>query len=103
MQAIKSPGAQLGNGHYASGNSYHVDYAQLLPQIVEMQRFYAQRQDTQDIAERLGELERLMRSGTPTANSRSRLSQLLGDLSSILGAYPGVVQVFQQVARLAGF
>lgn len=103
MQAIKSSGAQFGNGHYASGNSYHVDYAQLLPQIVEMQRFYAQRQDTQDIAESLGELERLMRSGTPTANSRSRLSQLLGDLSSILGAYPGVMQVFQQVARLAGF
>ena len=44
-----------------------------------------------------------MRSGTPTAGGRSRLSQLLGDLSSILGAYPGVVQVFQQAARIAGF
>jgi hypothetical protein len=25
------------------------------------------------------------------------------EASAILGAYPGVVQVFQQVARLAGF
>jgi len=97
-----SPGPQLGNGHFAAGNTFHVDYAQVLPNIVEMQRFYAQRQDTQDIADRLGELEHLMRSGTPTPSSRSRLSQLLGDLSSILAAYPGVVQVFQQAARIAG-
>jgi hypothetical protein len=75
----------------------------VLPQIVDMQRFYAQRQDTQDIAERLNELEYLMRSGTPTAGSRSRLNHLVGELSSILGAYPGVVQIFHQAARLAGF
>lgn len=103
MQAIKSPGAQLGNGHAANGNSYHVDYSQILPQIAEMQRFYAQRQDTRDIADRLGELEHLMRAGTPTAGSRSRLSQLLGDLTALLGAYPGVVQIFQQAGRMAGF
>ena len=95
-------GAQLGNGHYANGNTYHADYSQVLPNIVEMQRFYAGRPDTQDIADRLGELEHLMRSGTPTPGSRSRLSLLLGDLSSILGAYPGVVQIFQQAARIAG-
>ena len=101
--ALNSPGAKLGNGHFAAGNAYHVDYSQVLPHIVDMQRFYAQRQDTLDIAERLAELEHLLRSGTPSAVSRSRLSQLLGDLSGILGAYPGVVQVLQQVARLAGF
>jgi len=27
----------------------------------------------------------------------------VGELSSILGAYPGVVQIFHQAARLAGF
>lgn len=102
LQATSSPGAQLGNGHYASGNSFHADYSQVLPNIAEMQRFYAGRPDTQDIAERLSELEHLMRSGTPTPASRSRLSQLLGDLSSILSAYPGVVQIFQQAARIAG-
>ncbi|MGE0851454.1 MAG: DUF6232 family protein [Hyphomicrobiaceae bacterium] len=102
-QAASAPGAQLGNGHAASGNSFHVDYSLILPQIVEMQRFYAQRQDTRDIAERLSELEHLMRAGTPTVGSRSRLSQLIGDLSSMLGAYPGVVQIFQQAARMAGF
>ena len=97
-----APGPHLGNGHYPAGNGYHADYAQVLPNIVEMQRFYAQRPDTQDIADRLSELEHLMRSGTPTPASRGRLSQLLGDLSAILGAYPGVVQVFQQAARIAG-
>jgi hypothetical protein len=99
-QPFRAPGAQLGNGHFAGDN---VDYSQVLPHIVDMQRFYAQRQDTLDIAERLAELEHLLRSGTPSAVSRSRLNQLLGDLSGILGAYPGVVQVLQQVARMAGF
>ena len=80
-----------------------VDSAEVLPQIVDMQRFYAQRQDTQDIAERLNELEYLMRSGTPTPVSRALLNQLLGELSSILGAYPDVVQIFHRAARLAGY
>ena len=101
LQATGALGTQLGNGHYAGGVAYHADYSQLLPNIVDMQRFYAQRQDTQDIADRLSELEHLMRSGTPTPGSRNRLSLLLGDLSSILGAYPGVVQVLQQAARIA--
>jgi hypothetical protein len=43
----------------------------------------------------------MMRSGTPTPASGSRSSQLLGDLTSILASYPGVVQVFQQAARIA--
>jgi hypothetical protein len=90
------------NGHYPSGNGLNVDYAPVLQQIAEMQRFYAQRQDTQDIAERLNELEYLMRSGTPTASSRSRVGLLAGELASILSAYPSVVQIFQQTARLAG-
>jgi hypothetical protein len=102
MPTTSPPAPHLGNGHHAGG-APHVDYSQVLPQIVDMQRFYAQRQDTQDIAERLNELEYLMRSGTPTAGSRSRLNHIVGELSSILGAYPGVVQIFHQAARLAGF
>jgi hypothetical protein len=85
------------------GRPPHVDYSQVLAQIVDMQRFYAQRQDTQDIAERLNELEYLMRSGTPTPAARGRLNHLLGELSSILGAYPDVVQIFHRAARLAGY
>ncbi len=102
MPTTHPPGPQFSNGHHPGGVP-HVDYSHVLPQIVDMQRFYAQRQDTQDIAERLNELEYLMRSGTPTAGSRSRLNHLVGELSSILGAYPGVVQIFHQAARLAGF
>jgi hypothetical protein len=100
LQATSSPG--VGNGHRVAGNGFHADYSQVLPNIVDMHRFNAGRPDTQDIADRLSELEHLMRSGTPTPASRSRLSQLLGDLSSILGAYPGVVQIFQQAATIAG-
>jgi len=102
LQPTGPPGPQLGNGRYGAANGYHADYAQVLPNIVEMQRFYAQRPDTQEIADRFSELEHLMRSGTPTPASRSRLSHLLGELTSILGAYPGVVQVFQHAARIAG-
>ena len=75
--ATGTSGPQLGNGHYANGHDIHVDYSPVLPQIVDMLRFYVKRQDTQDIAERLNELEYLMRSGTPTAASRSRLNQLV--------------------------
>ena len=92
----------LGHSDHA-GRPPHVDYSQVLSQIVDMQRFYAQRQDTQDIAERLNELEYLMRSGTPTPATRGRLNHLLGELSSILGAYPDVVQIFHRAARLAGY
>jgi len=97
-------GKRAGNGRYpAAADTHHVDYSQVLPQIVDMQRFYAQRPDTQDIAERLGELEHLMRSGTPTAASRNRVGQLTTELASILAAYPGVVHIFRQAARLAGY
>ena len=105
MHATGVPGPQLSNGHHQGaslGPSAHIDYAVVLPQIVDMQRFYAQRQDTQDIAERLNEMEFLMRSGTPTPGGRGRLGQLAGELSTILGAYPSVVHIFQQAARLAG-
>jgi hypothetical protein len=101
VHAVSAPAPQLTNGHYASP-TVHIDYALVLPQIVDMQRFYAQRPDTQEIAERLNEMEYLMRSGTPTAAGRNRLGQLAGELSAILGAYPNVVQIFQQAARLAG-
>ncbi len=101
VQAAIAPVPQLTNGHYASP-TVHIDYALVLPQIVDMQRFYAQRPDTQEIAERLNEMEYLMRSGTPTAAGRARLGQLAGELSAVLGAYPSVVQIFQQAARLAG-
>jgi hypothetical protein len=101
MPAMSPPVPVLANGHYPSPDP-HIDYAVVLPQIVDMQRFYAQRPDTLEIAERLNEMEFLMRSGTPTPAGRARLGQLAGELGSILGAYPHVVQIFQQAARLAG-
>ena len=101
MPAMGPPVPVLANGHYPSPEA-HIDFAIVLPQIVDMQRFYAQRPDTQEIAERLNEMEFLMRSGTPTPAGRARLGQLAGELGSILGAYPHVVHIFQQAARLAG-
>ncbi len=103
MTVSNSPGAQLGDGHIATGNSYHVDYSQALPEVENLQRFYAQHKDTEELAGRLSELEHLMRSGTPTPQGRGRLRQLASDLSSILQAYPPVVQLFQHIAHLAGF
>jgi hypothetical protein len=101
MPAMSAPVPVLANGQYP-GPEPHIDYAVVLPQIVDMQRFYAQRPDTQEIAERLNEMEFLMRSGTPTPAGRARVSQLAAELAAFLGAYPHVVQIFQQAARLAG-
>lgn len=44
-----------------------------------------------------------MRNGTPTAPSRSRASEIASELSTILQGYPAMVQVFRDIARLAGF
>lgn len=101
MPAMSAPVPVLANGQYPAPEP-HIDYAVVLPQIVDMQRFYAQRPDTQEIAERLNEMEFLMRSGTPTPAGRARVSQLAAELAAFLGAYPHVVQIFQQAARLAG-
>ncbi len=108
LTAINSPGAQLGRGIVANGNANtvqktHIDYATVLPQIEQMQRFYAQNPHARPVEERLAELELLMRSGTPTAESRSRVRDLAGDLSTLLQGYPAMVQFFQSIVQLAGF
>jgi hypothetical protein len=98
---LPPPGPSPANGYHMALSAPHVDYTPVLGQIVDMQRFYAQRSDTQDIADRLSEMEYLMRSGTPTAAGRHRLDLLASELSAILAAYPNVVQVFHHAAHLA--
>ena len=106
--ANHSPGAQLGRGNVANGNANtvqktHIDYATVLPQIEQMQRFYAQNPHARPVEERLAELELLMRSGTPTTEGRSRVRDLAVDLSTLLQGYPAMVQFFQSIVHLAGF
>ena len=48
--AANAPDAQHGNGRHSAGNTFYVDYSQVLAQIVDMHRFYAQRPETQAIA-----------------------------------------------------
>jgi hypothetical protein len=94
-------GLERVNGHVLNAGGFHVDYAPVLGQIADMQRFYACRPDTQEIAGLLSEMEYLMRSGTPTGGGRQRLDQLARELTTILAAYPHVVQIFRQAAHLA--
>lgn len=104
--ATNSPGAQIGTGNVQSASTNtvaHVDYSGVLSQVEDMQRFYARQPNAHHLAERLSELELLMRSGTPSPEGRSRVRDLAVDLSTIMQAYPALVQFFQGIARLAGF
>jgi len=104
--ATNSPGAQIGTGNVQSASTNaltHVDYSGELSQVEDMQRFYARQPNAHHVAERLSELELLMRSGTPSTEGRSRVRDLAVDLSTIMQAYPALVQFFQGIAKLAGF
>ena len=101
-----SPAAQVGTGHVQHGTHVelvHIDYSSALPQIEGMLRHYAHRPDARPIEERLTELEQLMRAGTPTPHQKSRLRDLVVDISTILQASPQWVEFFRSIARMAGF
>jgi hypothetical protein len=88
------------NGVNAASAESFVDYASVLPSIVEMHRFYARQPGTQHLEQRLSELELLMRAGTPTAAQKTRLRELSGDMSQILAAYPQAVELFDHIGGL---
>ena len=103
--AVNSPGAQLGTGHSSAHNRIRmevVDFSSVLPQIAEMRAFYGRTDGTQHIEQRLIELEHLMKAGAPAPADKQRLRGLTSDLSSLLQAYPPVVQLFQHIAHLVG-
>jgi hypothetical protein len=77
-----------------------VDYGGVLSAIVEMHRFYARQSGTQHLEQRLSELELLMRAGTPTISQKTRLRELSGEMSQILGAYPQAVELFDHITSL---
>lgn len=77
-----------------------IDYSGVLPAIVEMHRFYARQSGTQHLEQRLSELELLMRAGTPTISQKTRLRELSGEMSQILGAYPQAVELFDHINSL---
>lgn len=77
-----------------------IDYSGVLPAIVEMHRFYARQTGTQHLEQRLSELELLMRAGTPTISQKTRLRELSGEMSQILGAYPQAVELFDHINSL---
>lgn len=105
FSATHSPGAQVGFGNAQRDTAVtvtHIDYSYVLPQIEHMHRFYAQDPNARHVADRLSELELLLRSGTPTAEGRSRARALVVDLSTILQAYPQMVQFFQGIMQMIG-
>lgn len=106
LTANNSPGAQLGTGNTATGTqstSVMVDYSTVLPHVEEWQRYAASNQGWEQVADKLSELELLMRSGTPSSEQKNKVRSLSVDLSTILQGYPAAVQLFQAVARAAGF
>lgn len=99
-QPALNPKANGSAAPNASPESF-VDYSGVLPAIVEMHRFYARQTGTQHLEQRLSELELLMRAGTPTTSQKSRLRELSGEMSQILGAYPQAVELFDHIHGLA--
>jgi hypothetical protein len=98
-------GVQIGTGNVAVGNTStatHLDFSGVLPQVVELHRYYAQQANSRHVEERLMELEMLMRSGAASQQQRSRIRELAGDLGHILQAYPAMVQFFGHVGRMVG-
>jgi hypothetical protein len=89
-----------GGGRGSNEPSVFVDYAQVLPSIVEMHRFYARQAGTQHLEQRLSELELLMRSGTPTGAQKSRVRELSAEMTAMLQAYPQAVDLFNHVTTL---
>lgn len=97
--AVNSPKAQVGTGNVSS----RIDYSSVLPGVEHWHRQAAESPGWEHVAQRLSDLEALLKSGTPNADGRGKVRSLVSDLSSMLQAYPAAVQLFQSVARLAGF
>ncbi len=97
--------APVSQGGYLNGApvaDQQIDFARLIPVVVEMHRFYARQQGAEYLEKRLEELELLMRSGAATASQKSRIKELTRDLTQILHSYPQVVQVFSDIRGMTG-
>lgn len=102
MEAVNSPGAQIGYAHQASGNTYRIDYSDTLP-IVARWREHFEAKGYAELSLRLTELERLMKDGTPRAEDKQRVRSLTEDIIRLLGNAAEAVNVFGSIARAAGF
>jgi len=99
-QSAAAPSANGAAAVKSAPAEIFVDYSGVLPAIVEMHRFYARQSGTQHLEQRLSELELLMRAGTPTISQKTRLRELSGEMSQILGAYPQAVELFDHITSL---
>lgn len=100
-EVIQSQGVQIGRGHQANGAVYKVDYSANLPTI-ELWAEHFRNTEHREIADKLAELERLMRSGTPSDQSKGRVRELTSQLSQLLSSASDAVNLFAAVARAAG-
>jgi Family of unknown function (DUF6232) len=78
----------------------HIDYSSVLPNIEQWQRYAAQNKGWEHVAEKLQELETLLRSGTPTTELKEKARNLATELGGLLHAYPAATQLLQAVIRL---
>ena len=103
FSANNSPGAVVGSGNAVSGNTVSsvVDYGEHTRTIEDWRNFYQGQPGAEELARRLGELERLMKEGTPGSAQKSRVRSLVTDLAVVLQSYPAMVQIVQQIGRLA--
>ena len=103
MTVTNSPGAQVGYGHAASGNTAtltRIDFGTAAETLAEWRAYYEQHAEGRELAAKLAEAEALVRSGTPSPGERSRLRDVILDLSQILQGFPPAVQLFRSILGL---
>lgn len=101
-EIVYPPGAQNGAGHPVNGAGNRVDYSANLPAVAQWAEHF-RNSEHRELAERLDELERLMRSGTPTLNSRIRVRELSDQVTRLMAGASEAVNLFGSVARAAGY
>lgn len=104
--ASNSPGAVVGDGNVASGNATNVqkiDYGADLLTIEQWRSHFAKEPNAQELERRLAELEALMRHGTPTREAKSRLRDIVQELTAALNHYGPAAELFARLLRLTGF
>lgn len=89
------------NGVGQRSSDLYVDFNALLPAVVEMHRFYARQPNAEHVAQRLSELELLMRAGAQSEAQKARVQTLTLDLAHILQAYEPAVKILHQISGMA--
>jgi hypothetical protein len=95
--------AAAGNGRVNTVETTNIiNYSEFIPTISAWRDHFTEQKDRQ-MAARLDELERLLKSGTPDETSRLRLRDILNGLAATFAASSDAIHLFNAIRQVAGF